>query len=176
MRTYLEEVGAQSRLELFEAMAHADMVDESNQAFGGPPGRAGPVAHVKGFRRSIGELQVRVDRIVAADNAVMAWWLFFRASHEPLARAAAHGSCHPGHGVQLVRSGGRPHQPVPALSPCRVSRARHLGHVAPAYRLAAITRGESSSGCFWRLPKPQRSIGCSERVATRSILHGLVHS
>jgi predicted ester cyclase len=76
MRTYLEEVVAQGRLELVEAMSLADMVDEANQAFGGPPGRAGLVAHVKGFRRSIGELVVTVDRIVAADEAVMAWWTF----------------------------------------------------------------------------------------------------
>ena len=76
MRTYLEEVVTQGRLELVEAMSQPDMVDEANQAFGGPPGRAGLVAHVKGFRRAVGELQVTVDRIVAADSAVMAWWCF----------------------------------------------------------------------------------------------------
>ena len=76
MRTYLEEVVTQGRLELVEAMSQPDMVDEANQAFGGPPGRAGLVAHVKGFRRAVGELQVTVDRIVAADDAVMAWWCF----------------------------------------------------------------------------------------------------
>ena len=65
MRTYLDEVVAQGRLELIEELANADMVDEANQAFGGPPGRAGLVAHVKGFRRNIGNLQVTVDRIVA---------------------------------------------------------------------------------------------------------------
>ncbi|OAD40212.1 hypothetical protein LPB72_18890 [Hydrogenophaga crassostreae] len=76
MQTYLEEVVAQGRLELVEAMSQPDMVDEANQAFGGPPGRAGLMAHVKGFRRAVGELQVTVDRIVAADDAVMAWWSF----------------------------------------------------------------------------------------------------
>ncbi len=76
MRTYIEEVVAQGRLELVDQLANADMVDEANQAFGGPPGRAGLVAHVKGFRRNIGDLQVTVERIVASDDAVMAWWRF----------------------------------------------------------------------------------------------------
>ncbi len=76
MRTYLDEVVARGRLELIEELANADMVDEANQAFGGPAGRAGLVAHVKGFRRNIGSLQVTVDRIVAGDDAVMAWWSF----------------------------------------------------------------------------------------------------
>lgn len=76
MQTYLEEVVAQGRLELIEAMSQPDMVDEANQAFGGPPGRAGLVAHVKGFRRAVGDLQVTVNRIVAADDGVMAWWSF----------------------------------------------------------------------------------------------------
>lgn len=76
MRTYLEEVVARGRLELIDELANADMVDEANQAFGGPPGRAGLVAHVKGFRRNIGGLQVTVERIVAGDAAVMAWWSF----------------------------------------------------------------------------------------------------
>ncbi len=76
MRTYLDEVVARGRLELIEALADADMVDEANRAFGGPPGRAGLVAHVKGFRRGIGELDVKVLRIVAGDASVMAWWSF----------------------------------------------------------------------------------------------------
>lgn len=76
MRTYLEEVVAQGRLELIEALSRADMVDEANQAFGGPEGRAGLVAHVKGFRRNIDDLHVNVERIVAGDDAVMAWWSF----------------------------------------------------------------------------------------------------
>ena len=76
MRTYLEEVVARGRLELIEELTNADMVDEANQAFGGPPGRAGLVAHVKGFRRNIGELEVTVERIVAGDNSVVAWWSF----------------------------------------------------------------------------------------------------
>lgn len=76
MRTYLEEVVAQGRLDLIDSIAHADMVDEANQAFGGPPGRAGLIAHVSGFRRHIGDLQVTVERIVAGADAVMAWWTF----------------------------------------------------------------------------------------------------
>jgi len=76
MRTYLEEVVARGRLELIEELSNADMVDEANQAFGGPPGRAGLVAHVKGFRRNIENLDVTIERIVAGDDAVMAWWSF----------------------------------------------------------------------------------------------------
>lgn len=40
------------------------MVDEANQAFGGPPGRAGLVAHVKGFRRNIEDLNIEIQNIV----------------------------------------------------------------------------------------------------------------
>jgi predicted ester cyclase len=76
MRTYLEQVVAQGRLELIEQISNADMVDEANEAFGGPPGRAGLVAHVKGFRRHVTELRVDVQRIVAGDDTVMAWWSF----------------------------------------------------------------------------------------------------
>lgn len=76
MRTYLEQVVAHGRLELIEQLANADMVDEANEAFGGPPGRAGLVAHAKGFRRHLGDLQVAIERIVAGDDAVMAWWSF----------------------------------------------------------------------------------------------------
>lgn len=76
MRTYLEQVVARGRLELIDDLTRADMVDEANQAFGGPPGRAGLAAHVKGFRRNIGDLQITVERIVAGSDAVMAWWSF----------------------------------------------------------------------------------------------------
>ncbi len=76
IRSFLEEVVAQGRLELIEDLATADIVDEANQAFGGPPGRAGLVAHVKGFRRNVNELQVTIERIVAGAEAVMAWWTF----------------------------------------------------------------------------------------------------
>jgi predicted ester cyclase len=76
MRTYLEEVVARGRLELIEELSSADMMDEANQAFGGPPGRAGLVAHVKGFRRNVGDLGVTVEHIVAGDNSVVAWWSF----------------------------------------------------------------------------------------------------
>jgi len=76
MRTYLEEVVARGRLELVEELSNADMVDEANLAFGGPPGRTGLKAHVEAFRRSTGNLQVAVDRIVAGTDTVMAWWSF----------------------------------------------------------------------------------------------------
>ncbi len=76
METYLRDVVAEGRLELIEALALPDMVDEANAAFGGPPGRAGLVAHVKGFRRNVGDLRVRVDRIVAGEAEAMARWSF----------------------------------------------------------------------------------------------------
>jgi predicted ester cyclase len=52
------------------------MVDEANQAFGGPTGRDGLVAHVVGFRRNVGDLRLTIDRIVAGTDDVMAWWSF----------------------------------------------------------------------------------------------------
>ncbi len=76
METYLSEVVSKGRLELIDDIALPDMVDEANQAFGGPPGRAGLHAHVKGFRRNVGNLDLTVDRIVAADDEVMGWWSF----------------------------------------------------------------------------------------------------
>lgn len=76
METYLTDVAQHGRLERLDELAHADMVDEANQAFGGPPGRAGLVAHVKGFRRAIADLQLTIDRVVAGDDEVMAWWSF----------------------------------------------------------------------------------------------------
>ena len=76
METYLSGVVADGNLALIEELARPDMVDEANQAFGGPPGRDGLVAHAVGFRRNIGDLQVTVDRIVAGDDNVMAQWSF----------------------------------------------------------------------------------------------------
>ncbi|WP_416896550.1 MAG: ester cyclase [Minwuia sp.] len=76
METYLTEVAQKGRLELIDELAQPDMVDEANQAFGGPPGRAGLIAHVVGFRRNIGDLEVTVDRIVAGEDEVMAKWSF----------------------------------------------------------------------------------------------------
>ena len=58
MRTYLTEVVQGGRLELIEELAHADMVDEANQMFGGPPGREGLVQHVVGFRKYITDLKI----------------------------------------------------------------------------------------------------------------------
>lgn len=76
METYLQEVCVEGRLELIEALAQPDMVDEANQAFGGPPGREGLVAHVVGFRRNIGDPRISIERIVAGQNEVMAHWSF----------------------------------------------------------------------------------------------------
>ena len=89
MRTYLEEVVAKGRLELIDQLAQPDMVDEANQAFGGPPGRAGLVAHVKGFNRCVDELKVEVRRIVGNADQVMAWWTFNGIHVGPWLRDAA---------------------------------------------------------------------------------------
>lgn len=76
IETYLTAVVAHGRLELIDELARPDMVDDANQAFGGPPGRAGLVAHVVGFRRNVADLRVTVDRIVAGTDEVMGWWSF----------------------------------------------------------------------------------------------------
>ena len=76
MEKYLLEVVANGRLELIEDLALPDMVDEANQAFGGPAGRNGLVAHVVGFRRNVGQLRLDIERIVAGTDDVMAWWSF----------------------------------------------------------------------------------------------------
>lgn len=76
MEKYLLEVVANGRLDLIEDLALPDMVDEANQAFGGPAGRNGLVAHVVGFRRNVGQLRLDIGRIVAGADDVMAWWSF----------------------------------------------------------------------------------------------------
>ena len=76
MERYLEEVVRLGRVELIDEMALPDMVDEANQAFGGPPGRAGLVAHVKGFHRCIHDFEMEVIEIVGGNDHVMAWWQF----------------------------------------------------------------------------------------------------
>lgn len=76
METYLRDVVVAGQLELIPEIAQPDMVDEANRAFGGPPGRDGLVAHVKGFRRAINAPQVTIDRIVAGEDEVMARWSF----------------------------------------------------------------------------------------------------
>lgn len=76
METYLNEVVANGRLDLIGELALPDMVDEANAAFGGPPGRAGLVAHAKGFGRNVSDLKISIDEIVAGTDQVMAKWSF----------------------------------------------------------------------------------------------------
>ena len=76
METYLIEVGQNGRLDLIETIAQPDMIDEANRAFGGPAGRDGLIAHVKTFRRQIGELKLEIKQIVGNENEVMAHWFF----------------------------------------------------------------------------------------------------
>lgn len=76
MEIYLLEVVANGRLEIIEELAMPGMIDEANQALGGPAGRDGLVAHVVGFRRNVGQLRLNIERIVAGTEDVMAWWSF----------------------------------------------------------------------------------------------------
>ena len=76
MEIYLMEVGQNGRLDLIETIAQPDMIDEANRAFGGPAGRDGLVAHVKTFRRQIGDLKLEIKQIVGNENEVMAHWFF----------------------------------------------------------------------------------------------------
>ena len=91
METYLIEVGQNGRLELIETIAQPDMVDEANRAFGGPAGRDGLIAHVKNFRRQIGELKLEIKQIVGNENEVMAHWFFTGIHRGPWLRREATG-------------------------------------------------------------------------------------
>ena len=91
METYLIEVGQNGRLELIETITQPDMVDEANRAFGGPAGRDGLVAHVKKFRRHIGELNLEIKQIVGNENEVMAHWFFTGIHRGPWLRREATG-------------------------------------------------------------------------------------
>ncbi|MEM9254774.1 MAG: ester cyclase [Pseudomonadota bacterium] len=76
MTTFLQRIVTDGDLSLIDDIAQPDMVDEANQLFGGPPGRAGLVAHVRGFRKHLDQRKLRVHRIVASEDHVMAWWSF----------------------------------------------------------------------------------------------------
>ena len=76
MRSFIEDVVTNGQLHLIDELAHPDMVDEANQAFGGPPGRDGLVAHVIGFRKNISQPQIEIRAVVGSDSQVMAWWSF----------------------------------------------------------------------------------------------------
>ncbi len=76
MRSYLVDVVGGGRTDLIASLAHPDMVDEANLAFGGPAGREGLVAHVKGFNRHVADCEITVRDIVGDEAQVMAWWSF----------------------------------------------------------------------------------------------------
>ena len=129
MRTYLEEVVNNGQLDLIDELAHRDVVDEANQAFNGPPGRAGLVAHVKGFRRNIDALDITITRIVGDDTTVMSWWSFTGIHAGPWLGQPAYQSTDYRHRVQLLRPGRRPYQPLPALAPRRLRRPNRLRYL-----------------------------------------------
>lgn len=76
MNTFLTDVVGNGNLSLIDELAQPEMVDEANLLFAGPPGRAGLVAHVRGFRKNIANPKVMIQRIVGNDEEVMSWWLF----------------------------------------------------------------------------------------------------
>lgn len=91
MQIYLQEVAIGGRLELISDIAAPDMVDEANTLFGGPAGRAGLVAHVRGFRKNVLDCQIEVLRIVGDAEAAMGWWTFSGQHIGPwLGKAATH--------------------------------------------------------------------------------------
>ena len=71
MHLYLEQVARQGQTHLIDQIAHEDMVDEANQIFGGPPGRAGLLAHVKGFRKHIHDVEMEIHKVVGDEDQVM---------------------------------------------------------------------------------------------------------
>ena len=91
METYLMEVGQNGRLDLIKTIAQPDMIDEANRAFGGPVGRDGLIAHVKTFRRQIGQLKLEIKQIVGNENEVMAHWFFTGIHRGPWLRREATG-------------------------------------------------------------------------------------
>jgi len=76
MHTFLTDVVGNGNLSLIEKLAQPDMADEANLLFGGPKGRDGLLAHVKGFRKNIVNPSVSIHRIIGNDAEVMAWWSF----------------------------------------------------------------------------------------------------
>lgn len=76
MRTFISDVVGKGNLSLLDELSQPDMVDEANVLFGGPSGRAGLVAHVKGFHKNIAKSKVRIHRIIGNETQVMCWWSF----------------------------------------------------------------------------------------------------
>ena len=76
MHTYLYEVAINERLDLIDEIAASDLVDEANAIFGGPPGREGLKAHVRGFRKYVQDCRIDVHKIVGAAEVAMGWWSF----------------------------------------------------------------------------------------------------
>jgi len=77
MRRYLTEVVAQGKLELIDELAAEDMMDHTQSI----PGRAGLVAHVRGFRARNRDLELTVERIIASEDEAVGIWTW-RATHD----------------------------------------------------------------------------------------------
>jgi predicted ester cyclase len=107
MRTYLEEVLANERLELIPEIANEDMVDEVTAGAGGPPGRDGLVAHVNSFFNAFSDRKITIRRIVANDDEVMAWWIGDGINSGDLGTMAATGQPLTGHAFSFfdIRDG-----------------------------------------------------------------------
>jgi len=74
MRTYLTEVVAKGKVELLADIAAEDMTDQTAIAAGWGPGRSGLERHVRYFRASLLDLQITVERVIAADDEVVGVW------------------------------------------------------------------------------------------------------
>ena len=85
------EIAQNGRIDFIENIAHPDMIDEANRAFGGPDGRDGLKAHVKTFRRQIGKLKLEIKHIVGNENEVMAHWFFTGIHRGPWLKREATG-------------------------------------------------------------------------------------
>jgi steroid delta-isomerase-like uncharacterized protein len=76
MRRYLTEVVAQGKFELIEELAAEDMQDHTQSI----PGRAGLERHVRGFRETLPDVEVTVERIIATENEAIGIWKW-RGTH-----------------------------------------------------------------------------------------------
>ncbi|HEY3977234.1 MAG TPA: ester cyclase [Streptosporangiaceae bacterium] len=74
MRRYLTEVVQGGQLGVLAEIAAEDMVDHTAVAAGWGTGRPGLVQHVTYFRQAVGDLAVRVDRVIASPDEVVGVW------------------------------------------------------------------------------------------------------
>lgn len=74
MRRYLVEVVGAGDLALLAELAHPDMTDHTAIAAGWGSGREGLERHVTSFRSAMTDLEIEIERLVAASDEVAAIW------------------------------------------------------------------------------------------------------